>query len=185
MSGNGDDTGGLYPATQADEIYLSGQQPHSNYLPQAQPAPAVPQPMRRAPVNYQPNEAGWWLAADGLWYPPETAPGAQPAAPAQPVIAQPQSGSQNIVIQMAAPQPTGYPAYVSGPPKSRLVAGLLQIFLGGFGVGRFYLGYGGIGAAQLLLTLFVCGVGAIWGLIDGIIILCGGVKTDARGVPLS
>jgi hypothetical protein len=25
--------------------------------------------------------------------------------------------------------------------KSKLVAGLLQIFLGGFGIGRFYLGY--------------------------------------------
>ena len=36
----------------------------------------------------------------------------------------------------------------SGQPlsdKSKLVAGLLQIFLGGFGVGRFYLGYTNIG----------------------------------------
>src|SRR5688572_29559757 len=40
-----------------------------------QAAPAIPQPMRRPPVAYQPNEPGWWLATDGLWYPPESAPG--------------------------------------------------------------------------------------------------------------
>ncbi|MCZ9344600.1 TM2 domain-containing protein, partial [Streptomyces sp. TRM76130] len=34
--------------------------------------------------------------------------------------------------------------------KSKIVAGLLQIFLGGFGVGRFYVGSVGVGVAQLL-----------------------------------
>lgn len=68
--------------------------------------------------------------------------------------------------------------------KSRMAAGLLQIFLGGFGVGRFYLGYTGIGVAQLLVTLFTCGVGAIWPFVDGILILCGHVQTDADDVPL-
>lgn len=67
--------------------------------------------------------------------------------------------------------------------KSKLVAGLLQIFLGGFGVGRFYLGYTGIGIAQLL-TVWICGIGYIWGFIDGILILCDQVPTDANGVPL-
>lgn len=177
------DGGGQFPATQPDEIYLKGAHPGASTYPTAQPAPTVPQPMRRAPLNYQPNEGGWWLAADGLWYPPETAPGAQQAAP-PPAITNPQTGSQNIVIHMAAPPQPTYPAFVTGPPKSRVAAGLLQIFFGGFGIGRFYLGYGGIGVAQLLVTLITCGVGAIWGLIDGIIILCGGVKTDAQGVPL-
>lgn len=69
------------------------------------------------------------------------------------------------------------------PRKSRLVAGLLQIFLGAFGVGRFYLGYTSIGLGQLF-TNFLCGIGYIWAFIDGILILCGRVKTDARGVPL-
>lgn len=69
------------------------------------------------------------------------------------------------------------------PRKSRLVAGLLQIFLGWCGVGRFYLGYKGMGLGQLF-TNFLCGIGYIWAFIDGILILCGQVKTDARGIPL-
>ena len=69
-------------------------------------------------------------------------------------------------------------------PKSKLAAGLLQIFLGGFGIGRFYLGYTGIGIAQLLVTIFTCGIGAIWPFIDGILILSGSVPTDANGNPL-
>ena len=69
-------------------------------------------------------------------------------------------------------------------PKSKLAAGLLQIFLGCFGVGRFYLGYTGIGVAQLLVSLLTCGIGAIWPFIDGILILTGSVSTDADGNPL-
>lgn len=68
--------------------------------------------------------------------------------------------------------------------KSRLAAGLLQIFLGGLGIGRFYLGYTGLGVAQLLVSIFTCGVGSIWGFVDGILILCGQLDTDANGVPL-
>lgn len=65
--------------------------------------------------------------------------------------------------------------------KSKLVCGLLQIFLGGFGVGRFYSGHTGIAIAQLVLTIFGCGIGAIWGLIDGIVILCASEFKDASG----
>ena len=67
--------------------------------------------------------------------------------------------------------------------KSRLVAGLLQIFLGGFGVGRFYLGYTGVAVGQLC-TLPLFGIGYIWGFIDGILILCGQLDLDAEGIPL-
>src|SRR5574344_314284 len=65
--------------------------------------------------------------------------------------------------------------------KSRLVAGLLNIFLPG--IGRLYLGYIGIGVAQLLLCFI--GVGAIWSLIDGILILTGSVVQDADGNQLA
>jgi len=77
------------------------------------------------------------------------------------------------------------------PPgaKSKMAAGLLGIFLGGLGVHNFYLGYTSKGVAQLLITLLSCGmlceVSAIWGLIEGIMILCGNINTDANGVPLS
>lgn len=67
--------------------------------------------------------------------------------------------------------------------KSKLVAGLLGIFLGGLGVHNFYLGYTGKGVAQLLLSLCF-GIGAIWGLIEGIMILCGKINVDADGKPL-
>ena len=36
--------------------------------------------------------------------------------------------------------------------KSKLVAGLLGIFLGGLGIHNFYLGYTGKGVAQILLS---------------------------------
>ena len=68
--------------------------------------------------------------------------------------------------------------------KSRVVAGVLQIFLGGFGVGRFYLGYHGIAIAQIIVTFLTCGIGALWPFIDGILILANQVQTDADGVPL-
>ena len=68
--------------------------------------------------------------------------------------------------------------------KSKLVAGLLQILLGFFGVGRFYLGYNGIAIAQLLVSIFTAGIGAIWPLIDGILILTGSVTVDGKGIPL-
>jgi len=75
--------------------------------------------------------------------------------------------------------------------KSKIGAGLLGIFLGSLGIHNFYLGYNGKAVAQLLLTIIgwaVCGLGpiaaTIWGLIEGIEILSGYIKTDANGIPL-
>jgi TM2 domain-containing membrane protein YozV len=64
--------------------------------------------------------------------------------------------------------------------KSKLVAGLLQIFVGAFGIGRFYLGYTTIGIAQILVTWLTCGIGGLWPFIDGILIIVGKVP-DAQG----
>lgn len=68
--------------------------------------------------------------------------------------------------------------------KSKIAAGLFGIFLGCFGVHNFYLGYTGKAVAQLLITLLSCfilsPVSAIWGLIEGILILAGNTK-DANG----
>jgi TM2 domain-containing membrane protein YozV len=72
--------------------------------------------------------------------------------------------------------------------KSRLAAGLLGILLGYLGIHRFYLGYTGIGIAQLLISVLSCGVLTpvtwLWGLIEGIMILTGSISTDAAGRPL-
>lgn len=79
--------------------------------------------------------------------------------------------------------------------RSKVAAGLLQIFLGSFGVGRFYTGHTGMAVAQLLLTVlgwltavFVVGVFIligvqIWVIVDGIMLLTGR-QTDARGLLL-
>ncbi len=70
--------------------------------------------------------------------------------------------------------------------KSRLAAGLLGIFVGGFGVHRFYLGYTQIGIIQILVTVFTCGLGSLWGFVEGIMILARAeaFNTDAEGRPL-
>ena len=76
--------------------------------------------------------------------------------------------------------------------KSKLVGGLLGIFLGGLGVHRFYLGYNLIGGIQLALFaagFITCGItmaaASFWGLIEGILIIAGSsITTDAAGMPL-
>lgn len=75
------------------------------------------------------------------------------------------------------------PAVNPAEQKSKLTAGLLGIFLGGLGIHNFYLGYTGKAIAQIALSLCF-GVGAIWGLIEGIMILTGSINKDAKGVPL-
>jgi TM2 domain-containing membrane protein YozV len=74
--------------------------------------------------------------------------------------------------------PYGYDAY--GRPlsdKSKIVAGVLQLLVGGLGIGRFYTGDIGIGLAQL----FTCGGCGIWSLIDGILYLTSNDRTDSNG----
>jgi TM2 domain-containing membrane protein YozV len=55
--------------------------------------------------------------------------------------------------------------------NKKLVAGLLGILLGGFGVHKFYLGMTTAGIIQLVIGVFTCGIGGIIGLIEGIIYL--------------
>jgi TM2 domain-containing membrane protein YozV len=72
---------------------------------------------------------------------------------------------------------------VTGEPlsdKTKMVAGLLQILLGGFGAGRFYTGHTGLAVGQIAATWLTCGIGGIWPLVDGIMILVNG-GTDAQG----
>lgn len=68
--------------------------------------------------------------------------------------------------------------------KSKLAAGLLGIFVGEFGIHRFYLGFTGIGIVQIIVTIITFGIGGIWGFIEGILILAGSMDKDAKGRPL-
>jgi TM2 domain-containing membrane protein YozV len=68
--------------------------------------------------------------------------------------------------------------------RSKVVAGVLQICLGGLGIGRFYTGHVGIAIAQIAVTFFTCGLGAIWPLIDDILMLVGDSPRDVDGRPL-
>lgn len=69
--------------------------------------------------------------------------------------------------------------------KSKLVAGLLGIFLGAWGVHNFYLGFTKKAIIQIIVTIVTCGIGALWGFIEGILILCGNINTDAKGNKLA
>ena len=68
--------------------------------------------------------------------------------------------------------------------KSKIVAALLGIFVGAWGIHRFYLGFTTIGIIQIVVTILTFGVGALWGFIEGILILVGNINTDAQGKPL-
>ena len=61
--------------------------------------------------------------------------------------------------------------------KSKVVAGVLGILLGGFGVHRFYLGDMTGGLIRLVISVVTCGAGGLIGLIEGIIYL---TKSDAE-----
>ncbi|MCK1820406.1 TM2 domain-containing protein [Streptomyces sp. XM83C] len=81
---------------------------------------------------------------------------------------------------MSVPAPTPYGYDPQGRPysdKSKVVAGVLQLFLGGLGIGRFYTGHTGMALAQL----FTCGGLGFWALIDAIIFFTSNNRTDAQG----
>jgi TM2 domain-containing membrane protein YozV len=54
--------------------------------------------------------------------------------------------------------------------NKKILAGVLAIVLGGLGVHKFILGYTKEGIIQIILGL-ACGLGALIGLIEGIIYL--------------
>ncbi|MGD0810209.1 MAG: TM2 domain-containing protein [Acidimicrobiales bacterium] len=146
----------------------------------------APEPPEGPPwgAGGQPNPAPPGQPYPGQPYPGQ--PGGGQPYPGQPGVGQPGIG-QTYPGQPGFGQATDPAAPygrhpVTGEPysdKQKIVAGLLEIFLGGFGAGRWYLGDNGIALAQLL----TCGGLGVWALIDGIMMLAGNVR-DKQGRPL-
>ena len=111
--------------------------------------------------------------------PPPPMPGTRPSPPTTTATAGPVAKPQYFATDALSSTYSAYP-YSSGvrSDRNRALAGVLQLVLPG--VGRIYLGYGAIGVLQLVLSM--CGgVGYIWSIIDGIIILTGGLRVDGYG----
>jgi TM2 domain-containing membrane protein YozV len=163
--GNGNDpfNPGPPPGGYGQPQYGAPQQQQNPYGQQQQPGYGPPGAAPGMPGAYPPNP----YAQPGM--PP---PGMYPGQMGQPGMMVP--GAPFGVDPM-----TGIPF----SDKSKVIGGLLQIFLGAFGAGRFYTGHTGIAIAQIAVSWLTCGVGTLWPLIDGIMMFAGRV-TDAQGRPL-
>lgn len=174
---------------------------HAGETVPVDPHPAPPQPPT-PPVTSTPP--GYYPPASPAAPPPGSPyPTGQVAYPTQdypqtgyPQTGYPQTGyPQQGYPQAGYPQP-GYPPAPGYPPqnlgydpatgqplsdKSKVTAGILQLLLGGFGVGRFYTGHTGMAIAQIAVTWLTCGIGGLWPFVDGILILTQSNQTDAQG----
>lgn len=132
------------------------------------------------PPGNQPGEPPWgWQPPQG-YPPPQPYPGfsGYPGYPGYPGHGDPQAPyGRDPVTGLALSD------------KSATTAGLLQLFLGVFGVGRFYIDSTQIAVAQLCLGLFgilfslFCFLGfpvllgvMVWAIVDAIMIFTGSVK---------
>ena len=170
----------------------SGQPPYQDWQPNHQPPPWEQQPWEQPTAQPTPSlppgapQPSWGPSAAYQSAPDYQMPAGQYQAAPPPY--QPPYGALAPMVNPYAP--SAYAPYgidpVTGIPysdKSKLVAGLLQVFLGSLGIGRFYLGDIGLGVAQILVTFLTLGIGALWPLIDGIMLLAGSPR-DRNGRPL-
>ena len=78
--------------------------------------------------------------------------------------------------------------YHKNRTKSKILAGILGIILGSLGFHNFYLAYYGKGIFQLLLSVLSSGMlfplTAIWGIVEGVLILLGIISEDAHKIEL-
>ncbi len=142
----------------------------SKPAPRPEPRPAA---VKTPSDSLPPYEPGSYLQS--AYYSPESRP------PPVPQYGQP---------------PVSYPSNMAAMPgydqcKSKVGAGILALLFGYLGVHRFYLGYNGIGIAQLVLTvlgLFTCGIttlaACVWAIVDAILIFTDTLDRDAAGNPL-
>jgi TM2 domain-containing membrane protein YozV len=144
------------------------------------------QQQQQQPANTPPQETNHGPGSDGAWgagpagHPQPGAPGAGPYGPAQGYAPPPGAAVPGLAGGYTGDPNAPFGRDPYGRPysdKSKVIAGVLQLFLGYFGAGRFYTGHTGMALAQL----FTCGGLGIWALIDGIMLLAGSDQTDAQG----
>ena len=133
--------------------------------------------------QWEPNQqaAGWQVAApQNGQQQAGAAPNNQWQAHAYQNGAQWQAGQQVGAQWQGVPsQPYVQPQQVYRSGKDRIVAGLLAILLGGFGIHKFYLGYNSVGfimlGVSILGSIFTLGLAGMvmWviGIVEGIIYL--------------
>ena len=138
--------------------------------PQGAPPPSgAPQP---PPVGApQPPPAGAYGAPAGAY----GAPGQAPMPSGPPV----DGGPLQPTWMMTEGPPAGW------QPKQKMLVGILGILLGSWGVHNFVMGNSKKGIIQIVVTIVTCGIGGLWGFIEGIMVFTGSIKTDAYGVPLT
>jgi TM2 domain-containing membrane protein YozV len=170
-----------------------GQYPPPNQDPNA--AGGYPAGGPGYPTSGAAPASGGAYPASGGPYPPQSGQPYQQGGyqassydPYQQQAGYPQQGYQQPGYQQPG-YPPGAPGQMAVDPmtgqplsdKNKMAAGLFSLLLGGFGVGRFYMGYTGLGIVQIVVTLFTCGAGHLWGMIEGIIILANNSIPDAQG----
>jgi TM2 domain-containing membrane protein YozV len=135
-------------------------------------------PWSGQPPGYGPNQ-----------YP--STPPPPPGYPTPPGYPQPYYPAPGYVVDPQAPFGRDPATGVPLSDKSAVTAGLLQLFFGVFGIGRFYIGTTQIAVLQLCLGLvgiffgLFCLVGlpvllgvAVWAVIDAILMFTGSVKDN-------
>lgn len=190
---------------QASSEAPTAQYGYSLDKPTSAPAPSVsPYPGQQGGTGqrYTGPQAPQQPSPQGLQPYQDQRPQPYQQHPQQPYPQGAQPGYQQQGYQQGGYPPPGYPQPYPGQPggqwrqedpyaKSRVVAGLLGIFLGAFGIHRFYTGHTGVGMIMLLVTVLSAGIFAvvtsIWGLVEGILYLVsktGTYSVDASGRPL-
>lgn len=116
----------------------------------------------RGPQSSQPEEPGWWQASDGLWYPPESAPGASPVPPPAPESVPP--------VAEPAPSPAAPPMAAATAPAPAAVPVKQS---------------NGLALTSLLFGILgfcLCALGGIVAIITGFIAL---KKPNGKGMAIS
>jgi TM2 domain-containing membrane protein YozV len=132
----------------------------------ASPDPQQPDPAQANPASPPPPPPPPPAYGQPPAYAPPPAPGGAPA------------GAYGV--SSTAPYGLDPRTGIPYSDKQKLIAGLLNILLP-FGVGRFYIGDTKTGVLQLVVTVVTCGLGSLWSLIDGILMLVHDDTKDSNG----